>query len=139
MMLDTRGQKILVAENDRTVLEMLQIRLDLAGYDTLTARTGAAALEILETMQPAVMVLELRLPDMDGFKLMRAIHTGGGRFPIPTLLVGRNLSPDDIQTGVKLGVRDIVTKPFSGAHMVERVSRLLKRPEPQAKMAEVYI
>ena len=68
MIVDTRGQKILIVEHDRTVLEMLQIRLEVAGYHTLTARTGCLALEVLspEPTQPDPGQVSLRVTGPGG-------------------------------------------------------------------------
>jgi DNA-binding response OmpR family regulator len=116
----TRGQKVMVADNDRAVLEMLQIRLDVAGYHTLAARTGQAAIDM--------MVLDLGLPDIDAFEILAAIGGDGRRPQFPVLVVGKTLSADTIRRAIQLGARDCMAKPFSGADLLERVERLLRKP-----------
>lgn len=128
MIYDPRGLKVVIAESDRTVLELLQIRLDVAGYHTCVARTGRAALDILKTIRPAAMVLDLNLPDMDGFQVLHLMNPRAEKPQFPTLVVGRKLSIDDIKRAVDLGARDCMAKPFSGADVLERVSRMLKAP-----------
>lgn len=140
MQFDGRASKIMVIDNDRTTLEMVQIRLDVAGFHPIAARSGRAALEVLETSRPDALILERNLPEMDGMAFLRAMAALPGR-PVPVLLVGRNLAAEDVRAGVELGVRDCLAKPFSGASVVERITRMLKRSAPQAPPARpaVYI
>lgn len=136
MNFDTRGLKILVAENDRAVLEMLQIRLEVAGFHSSMARTGTMVLETLRTFRPAALVLNLNLPEIDGFGVLEALNPRHGRLGFPTLVMARKLGADDIQRAVGLGARDCMTMPFSGADLLERVTRLLRKaahaPTPNA-------
>ena len=122
-----RGLKILVAESDRAVLEMNQIRLDVAGFHTLTARTGHAAAQLLRNTRPNAMIIDLALPDMRGLELIAVVRDVYGP-SMPIILTGRGFSPEDIKTAVSLGVRDCVNKPFGGSEIIERVARLLKKP-----------
>jgi DNA-binding response OmpR family regulator len=140
MQFDGRASKIMVVDHDRTTLEMVQIRLDVAGFHPMAARSSRAALEVLETSRPDALILERNLPDMDGMALLRAMAAMPGR-PVPVLLVGRNLAADDVRAGVALGVRDCLAKPFSGAVVLERLTRMLKRhgPAPPSARPAVYI
>lgn len=126
MHFDSRGSKVLVIDNDRTTLEMVQIRLDVAGYHPLSARSARAALEVLEATRPDAIILERNLTEMDGMMFLRAMGSLLER-PPPILLVGRNLAADDVRAAVLLGVRDCLAKPFSGAAVLERLGRMLKK------------
>lgn len=138
---DTRRQNILIAENDRTVSELIQIRLHVAGYHTTIVRSGPALFDMLKQIRPSVLVLDLDLPGMSGFEVLETITPRGGRAPFPVLVMARKLAPEDIQRLVGLGARDCVVKPFSGAEIVERVARLLRRPGPPGQPARkvVYV
>jgi DNA-binding response OmpR family regulator len=122
----TRGSKILIVESDRAVLEMIQIRLDVAGYHALAARSAQAAVEMMRNTRPSAMILELNLPDMSGLELLEIIKDAPGP-PMPVLVMGRQLAPDAVRRAVSLGARDCVAKPFGGAEIIDRVGRLLKR------------
>jgi len=135
----TRGEKIMVVEHDRTVLEILQIRLDVAGYHACMARTGALALETLKNFRPAALVLELKLPEMDGFDVLQALSPRGEKLPFPTLVMAKNLAAEDIQRAVRLGARDCMTKPFSGAEILERIERMLRRPVAPPARPVTYV
>ncbi|MFZ5721520.1 MAG: response regulator transcription factor [Pseudomonadota bacterium] len=130
MHFDLRGSKVLVIDSDRTTLEMVQIRLDVAGYHPMSARSGRAALELLEATRPDAIILERCLPDMDALYFLRTMGAMVDR-PPPVLLVGRDLAAADVRAAVGLGVRDCLAKPFSGAVVLERLGRMLKKG-PQA-------
>lgn len=121
--------RILIADSDRAVSEMLQIRLDVAGYHPLSARSGTGALEIIRNMRPAAFVLDLGILDIDAFKLLTILQHDRLRPPCPTLLIGKRLGVEDIRRAAILGVRTCVVKPFSGADLLDRVAKMLK-PAP---------
>lgn len=130
MQFDTRGLKVMLAESDRTVLELLQVRLDVAGYHTCAARTGEGALEVMKNSRPAALIVDLGLPDMSGLDLLQALVARSGGAPFPILVTGKGLAPEHIRRAVGLGARDCMAKPFSGAEILERVARML-RPRAQ--------
>ena len=127
MQFDGRGTKVMVVDHDRTTLEMVQIRLDVAGYHPLAARSSLTALEILKVTRPDAVILERNMPMMDALGLLREMASLPGRQTPPVLLVGRNIAAEDVRTGVQLGVRDVLAKPFSGAAVLERVGRMLRK------------
>ncbi len=126
---DTRGLRVMVVENDRAVLEMIQIRLDVVGYATTPARTGRQAIEMLRTFRPSCLVIDLNLPDISGLEVLQVLNPRA-QYAIPALITGRALSAVQIQQAVKLGARDCLAKPFAGADVLSRIQRLLKRPTP---------
>ena len=128
MNFETRDLKIMVVEHDRAVLEMLQIRLQVAGFDTCMARTGTLALETLRSFRPAALLMNLNLPEVDGFGVLEALNPRRERMPFPTLVMARRLGAEQIQRAVALGARDCMTMPFSGADMLDRLARLLRKP-----------
>lgn len=125
---DTGRHRILIADGDRAVLEMLQIRLDVAGYQVTLARSGPAAIEMMRNARPHALILDLGLPETNGFEVLKALNPQGGRMSTPVLVMGRKLSIEDIQKAVGLGARDALAKPFSGADFLERVARLFRKP-----------
>jgi two-component system catabolic regulation response regulator CreB len=87
------------------------------------------------------MILERNLPLMDGIGLLEAFAALPGSRPLPVLLVGRALAAEDVRRGVQLGVRDCLAKPFSGAVVLERLGRMLKKaaPPPPPGRSVVYV
>lgn len=122
------GHRILIADGDRAVLEMLQIRLDVAGYRVSVARSGPTAIEMTRSTRPHAVILDLNLPEQNGFEVLKALNPQGGRMAIPVLVMARKLSVEDIQQAVRLGARDALAKPFSGADFLDRVARLFRQP-----------
>lgn len=134
MINDTRPPTVMVVENDRTVLELLQIRLDVAGYATCMSRNATMASETLRNFRPAALVIDLHLPDGSAFEVLREFNPHEEKLPFPTLLMAKAPAQEDLRTAVRLGVRDILLKPFSGADAIERVARLLRPPcSPQTR------
>jgi len=140
MQFATRSSNILIVDSDRASLEMLQIRLTVVGYHPSIARTGATAMEMIRHARPAAMILELNLPDMCGLEVLEAIRAGGGA-PIRTMVIGKRIAPEAIRRAIELGARDCVAKPFSGAEVLDRLSRMLTRtaPPPAASSRVVLV
>ena len=136
---EARGRKLLVADADRTVLEMLQIRLDVAGYHVCIARTGMEVLELLRNLRPAAMVLDRALPDIDALEILGLLRSSKDMPTPPTLLMGRNLAPDDVKRAASLGARDCLVKPFSGAQALERLARMIRLASPTPPMPFRYV
>src|SRR5438445_12792454 len=100
---DAGGLKVVVADGDRAVLELVQIRLDVAGYYACVARTGPAVLEVLQRVRPAAMIIDLSLPELNGFDVLHALNPRGEGLPYPTLVVARTLGATDVQRAARLG------------------------------------
>ncbi len=120
----------MVVEPDRTILELIELRLAVAGYDPCMARTGRSAVEALSNFKPSALVVDLDLPDMTGLALLQTLNPRQDRSAIPTLLIARQLGEGELQLGMRYGARDFLTKPFSGADVLARVARMLKRSPP---------
>lgn len=130
-----RSRTIMIAEHDRAVLEMIQIRLSVAGFGTSIARAGSAALQTLQACRPSVLVLDRDLPELNGFQVLEKFNPRGEKLPFPVLLLARAPSSEEIQRAVRLGARDVLAKPFSGVDVVERVERLLRTPAQDSRKA----
>lgn len=135
----TRSEKVVVAEPDRAILEMIQLRLGVAGYDTSTVRTAGLLLEFLQGFRPAAVLMDMGLPDQDGFELLAELRRRTAAHPVPIIVMSRRLAPDDVRRATSLGARDCLAKPFSGAEVVERVARVLRRQSapPQAPAQKI--
>ena len=129
-MLDGQGHRVMVVDNDRTVLELLQIRLEVAGYRPYIVRTGRQALDLVLQIRPAAMIVDARLgdADADGFEIVSAIRARYPELHFPIVMTGRNLTADDVRRALVCGAQNCLAKPFSGADAVERISRLLQAP-----------
>ena len=124
----SRRDRILVVDDEQAITELLSTALRYTGYDVDTARTGAAALELAARRAPDVVVLDVMLPDIDGFEVCRRLRADGDFVPV-IFLTARD-AEDDRVTGFVRGGDDYVTKPFSLEELTLRINALLRRARP---------
>ena len=117
--------KLLVVEDDANILELLSASLRFAGFDVSTAMSGSAAVSAAREFGPDLVVLDVMLPDLDGFEVIRLMREGGARTPV-VFLTARD-GTDDKVTGLTVGGDDYVTKPFSLEEVVARIRAVLRR------------
>ena len=121
---DRRGH-VLVVDDEAPITELLSTALRYMGYEVTTARTGMAALESASRMPPDLVVLDVMLPDIDGFEVCRRLRADGDFVPV-IFLTARD-AEDDRVTGFIRGGDDYVTKPFSLEELTLRIAALLRR------------
>ncbi|MFV2021244.1 response regulator transcription factor [Micromonospora sp. LOL_023] len=117
--------KLLVVEDDPNILELLSASLRFAGFDVATATSGSAALNAARERRPDLVVLDVMLPDLDGFEVIRMMREAGTRTPV-VFLTARDATDDKIR-GLTLGGDDYVTKPFSLEELTARIRAVLRR------------
>ncbi|MDQ2687856.1 MAG: response regulator transcription factor [Armatimonadota bacterium] len=117
--------KLLVVEDDEAIAEMLQQGLTQAGYDVEVALDGRAGLDRALTRPYALIVLDVMLPELDGWQVCAALRDAHSRVPI-LMLTARDSVPDRIQ-GLDIGADDYLIKPFDFAELVARIHALLRR------------
>ena len=118
------NQTILVVDDDPQIREILSMALERAGFDTVLARDGAEGLQQAKSVDPALAVLDIGLPEMDGLELCKAIRKDSD---MPILFLTARDDEVDRILGLELGGDDYVTKPFSPRELVARVRAILKR------------
>jgi two-component system, OmpR family, response regulator len=119
------GQHLLVVDDEPGITELLSTALDLAGYRVSTVRTGRAALAAVEQDRPDMVILDVMLPDMDGFTVCKRLSERG--LSTPVLFLTARSSIEDTVTGLRIGGDDYVTKPFHVLELLARVHALLRR------------
>jgi DNA-binding response OmpR family regulator len=123
----TPERTIVVVEDDAHIADLVDLYLREAGFRVLQASTGERGLELHEQHQPALAVVDVGLPGIDGFEVVRRIRTTS-QLPI-LFLTARDGEVDRIR-GLELGADDYVVKPFSPGELVARVKAILRRGEP---------
>lgn len=127
-MMNQPRPQVLVVEDDPMIRELIVTRLELAGYRTMTAPDGLQALKRLGEVRAAAMILDLNMPKLDGFEMLKCMNDTNLISKIPTMvLTGRN-NPADIKTAIGLGARDFMAKPFENKQFLARVARLVRKP-----------
>ncbi len=125
------AQRLLVVDDEPTVRELLVATLRFAGFTVTSAGTGAEALEAARREPPDLVLLDVMLPDMDGFEVISRLRAGPGAAVPPgappvVFLTARDASADKIN-GLKLGGDDYVTKPFDPEELIARIHAVLRR------------
>ena len=125
--------RILVVEDSLDIAEGLQRSLEYDGYQVSLATKAAHALAVATSDKPELIVLDLGLPDKDGYEVLRELRERGVMTPV-LILSARREEADKLQ-GFRLGADDYVTKPFSILELMARISALLRRAQPAASPA----
>ncbi|HEX3961687.1 MAG TPA: response regulator transcription factor [Trebonia sp.] len=126
----TGSPRLLVVDDEATILELLSGWLRLVGFEVLTADSGAAAVRAAAASRPDLVLLDVMMPDGDGFEALRRIRSGGSEVPV-IFLTARDEVPDRVR-GFDVGGDDYVTKPFSLDELLGRIRAVLKRTRPDA-------
>jgi two-component system, OmpR family, response regulator len=119
---------LLVVDDEPNIRELLATSLRFAGFDVHSAADGAAALRMAREIEPDLLVLDVMLPDMDGFTVTRRLREKGQHTPV-LFLTARDDTADKVQ-GLTVGGDDYVTKPFSLEEVVARIRAILRRTGP---------
>ena len=119
--------RVLVVEDDRGIATLLQHNLTIDGFEVRLAATGHDALRECQAFAPDLVLLDIKLPDGNGFELCRVLRQGGRR---PVIFVSARGQRSDKVRGLDLGADDYVTKPFDMEELVARINAVLRRTRP---------
>ena len=122
---------IVVVDDEPSIRELLVASLHFAGFEVNTAASGSEAIEVIERLQPDLIVLDVMLPDIDGFTVTRRIRQEGITTPV-LYLTARDDTQDKVM-GLTVGGDDYVTKPFSLEEVVARIRAILRRTQQQVE------
>jgi two-component system OmpR family response regulator len=129
--------RLLVVDDEATILELLSGSLRLAGFEVMTASSGAEAVRAAASGRPDLVLLDVMMPDGDGFEALSRIRSAGGEVPV-IFLTARDEVPDRV-TGFAVGADDYVTKPFSLDELLGRIRAVLKRTRPDAPRSRLRV
>jgi DNA-binding response OmpR family regulator len=118
--------RVLVVDDDMMMRELLTTRLSLAGYETSQARDGREALRLIAEVRPAAIVLDINMPEIDGFEVLRHLNKACLIDEVRVIVLTARNRAADVRRVLDLGARDFLTKPFSDAQFLARVARLLR-------------
>jgi DNA-binding response OmpR family regulator len=119
---------VLVVDDQRDILGLIKLRLEQAGFRVETASDGERALELVKTLRPNLVVLDVMLPVLDGREVTRRIRADADTAGIPVLLVSASVHEHEVQEGLDAGADDYLPKPFTANVLRERVEALLQAP-----------
>lgn len=118
--------KILIADDEELLVELLEFQLQQAGFETLTATDGEAALDIAWKERPDLIILDCMMPVFDGFEVLRHLKSTPALQNIPVVMLTARRTDKDIATGLEQGAADYVVKPFSPVELFARVKKALR-------------
>ena len=121
--------RALVVEDDPNIVDLIRSNLAVRGFDTVVSADGSRALQLLDTEAPDIVLLDLMLPEIDGFELCRQIRERSG---VAIIVVSARGGERDKVTALNMGADDYMTKPFSIEEMLARITATLRRTRPSA-------
>src|SRR5271163_1222717 len=119
--------RILVVDDEPEAVELIEFNLKQSGYTVNTAGDGAEALKKARSQTPDLIVLDVMLPEMDGFEICKSLRLDSGTAKIPIIMLTAKAAEIDRVLGLELGADDYLTKPFSPRELVLRVKKVLQR------------
>jgi CheY-like chemotaxis protein len=118
---------VLVADDSRTVLAMVSSRLERAGYEVVSVANGEEALALAEQRLPALIVLDVEMPRLDGLEVTRRLRANEATREIPIVLLTGNTHTNEVEAGREAGATAYVTKPFSPQALQAQIEDILGR------------
>jgi two-component system alkaline phosphatase synthesis response regulator PhoP len=126
------NERILVVDDDKEVVRLMRAYLEQAGYDVLVAYDGRTAVHILRRDKPDLVLLDLMLPDQDGWEVTRLVRSDPTLASTPIIMLTARVDITDRIVGLEMGADDYVTKPYDPREVVARVRARLRSPAPAA-------
>jgi two-component system, OmpR family, response regulator len=130
----TPGARLLVVDDEPNIRELLSASLRYAGFEVATAADGQQALALAESFRPDLLVLDVMMPGLDGFGVVRRLRQSGRHTPV-LFLTARDAAEDKV-SGLTLGGDDYVTKPFSLDEVIARIRAVLRRTTGAQQVAQ---
>lgn len=119
--------KILAVDDEPALTDLISYHLGRNGHDVATAASGWEAIERIQHQRPDIILLDLMLPDLDGFGVCEILRRDPATATIPIIIISAWASVDSRHLGLELGALDYITKPFSPHELVQRVNRFLSQ------------
>lgn len=122
-------KRILVVDDEDELVKAVQVRLEYVGYEVLTASDGQTGLELAKKEKPDLIVLDLMLPKMDGYKVCALLKADTRYKKIPVILFSARVQDKDVQMGKEVGADAYITKPFDHQVLTAKIKELLQEKQ----------
>ena len=129
-------EKILIIEDEKAIVRMLDYNLKKEGFRALSANNGEDGLDMARKEHPDLILLDLMLPEMDGLEVCKAIKNDTKTAHIPIIILTAKAQETDKIVGLELGADDYMTKPFSPRELIARIRAVLRRAKEKDKLPE---
>jgi CheY-like chemotaxis protein len=117
-------KKILICDDDPVILRLLQVNLEIEGYDVVSAHHGEEAVGLAVQHSPDLIILDIMMPRMDGYQAAQALRSQTETKEIPLIFLSAKAQQADIDKGLGFGVTDYLTKPFDPSELLQVIDRL---------------
>ena len=121
------GAKILVADDDLLISQLLESKLRSRGYEVLHAADGEEAIQLAQSERPAIILLDVMMPGLDGVEVLRFLQQHPEVSSIPVIMLSARKAENDVVTGLRLGATDYMVKPFMPEELFARIERALAK------------
>jgi DNA-binding response OmpR family regulator len=119
-------KKILLVDDEEALVDMVKMRLEANDYDVITANDGQAALDLARKERPDLIILDIMLPKMDGYKVCALLKKDSRYASIPVLMFTAKAQQEDMKLGEEVGANGYITKPFEPQSLLAKISEVLK-------------
>ena len=130
------GKRILVIDDEHSILDLVRMNLELAGYEVVTGVSGQEGLQLVASCHPAMLILDVMLPDQSGYHVLRHLRENGEHLPV--IMLTAKTSEYDIVRGLDGGADDSVCKPFRIVELISRIRAVLRRSGRQSTETNLY-
>ncbi|HOW57664.1 MAG TPA: response regulator [Smithellaceae bacterium] len=127
--------KILITDDEKDIVELISYNLGKEGFSVSKAYDGEAALRLVKTQKPDLLILDLMLPEMSGIDVCKALRNNPDTASLPIIMVTAKAEETDKIIGLEMGADDYITKPFSVKELVARVRAMLRRSRDDSKQS----
>ena len=122
------AKKIVLAEDEPQIARLVEFKLKKEGYQVTWKENGEEALEAIKADRPDLILLDVMMPVMDGYEVLRRVKKDENLKSIPVIMLTARAQERDVVKGIDLGAEDHITKPFHPAELLARVKRILGKP-----------
>jgi DNA-binding response OmpR family regulator len=117
--------RVLIVDDDRVIQQLLEVNLELEGYDVQKASNGEEALEKVRSFDPDLVLLDVMMPKLDGREVCRRIKADPDTAGIPVIFLSARAQDMDVNSGLELGASAYITKPFDPVDLIDTVEKVL--------------
>ena len=117
--------KVLAADDDATIRRLLEINLEMEGYEVALAANGEEALSLARSFEPDLLLLDVMMPRMDGWQVCQTLRSEEAFANVPIVFLSARASGDDVQISAEAGASAYIAKPFDPIELLELVGRLI--------------
>ena len=119
--------RILIAEDEKDIRELIAFTLRFAGFDVLLATNGVEAVEVAEAERPDLVILDVRMPRMSGYEACRRLKENPQTASLPVVFLSAKGQDSEIQQGLESGAEEYILKPFAPDELIQQVRDILNR------------